>query len=74
MRELIKLTNEDYDITLSEGKVVVGPKVLITEDEKGKALNEPYNEVQEELSFKSLEDFSDYIQRQLNLVLKKYYG
>jgi hypothetical protein len=68
MRELIKLTNEDYDITLSEGKVVVGPKVLITEDEKGKALNEPYNEVQEELSFKSLEDFSDYIQRQLNLV------
>lgn len=68
MRELIKLTNEDYDITLSEGKVSVGPTVLITEDEKGKSLDEPYNEVQEELSFKSLEDFSDYIQRQLNLI------
>jgi len=68
MLELLKIVNDKFDIKLEDGKVMIGPKVVITEDEEGNPLPQPVSKVVEEASFESIEDFSDYIQRQLNLI------
>ncbi len=68
MRELLKIVNDKFDIKLEDGKVMIGPKVVITEDAEGNTLEQPVTQIVEEASFESIEDFSDYIQRQLNLI------
>ena len=68
MRELLKIVNDKFDIQLGDGEVSIGPKVVVTEDAEGNPLPQPVTQIVEEASFKSIEDFSDYIQRQLNLI------
>ena len=68
MRELLKIVNDKFDIQLGDGEVSIGPKVVVTEDAEGNTLEKPVTRIVEEASFKSIEDFSDYIQRQLNLI------
>ena len=68
MRELLKIVNDKFDMQLGDGEVSIGPKVVVTEDAQGNPLPQPVTQIVEEASFKSIEDFSDYIQRQLNLI------